>query len=287
MSTWGAAFVAARFSHQAPPGVVAGVDQLLARCEKALPQLAELTGQFVERLVELAPDVTEVEPWLETLNAEELYLAWACGTGSDVAIGLFERRYLKTARAAIVRLRLSNVELDEVMQALATHLLVADKRKPRIASYEGVGPLASWVRSAATRLAISKARRLRPQTTDELEALTELEVATGDPELDLIRQRFRTEFKAIFPQALATLTAEDRTLLRLHHIDEVPLDKIGLLFSLHKSNVSRRLSRVRAELLETTRALMRQHLRVDETQLDSLMRLVDDDLNLSLETFLR
>jgi RNA polymerase sigma-70 factor, ECF subfamily len=263
------------------------LEALIERCLAKYTWPALPVEQFVERLAELATDIPDVAEWLAALPAEDLFLAWACGLGSPEALATFDRDTLSGARFAVVRTKLSSaIDVDEVLQALRVHLLVSSDGKPaRIGSYEGIGSLEKWVQTAAIRLAISHARRLRPVAPDA-EFLSELEIATGDAELDLIRMNFRKEFRAVFPQVLAALEPDDRTLLRLYFLDDVSLEAIGKLYSVHKSSISRRLSRVRGHVLVATRERMQVVLRVDEAQLDSLMRLVEGDLDLSLETFL-
>lgn len=267
--------------------IASALDTVVSRCAAELPDVQVDLEPFVTRLATLA-NTDAPAHWLQTAPTVDLYLARACANGDPGGLAHFDREVMPRVRPTLARLTLpGSSDVEERLQEVRQHLLIAqDGRAPRIGSFEGVGPLVNWIRTAAVRLAISRSRRARPDL-DATELLSDLEIATGDPELDLIRQNFRQEFRWAFPEALAVLDPADRTALRLHYLDDVSLEEIGLLYGVHKSNVSRRLARAREQVLRETRLRLKERLALDDRELDSLMRVVEGELELSIETFLR
>jgi len=212
----------------------------------------------------------------------DLYLACACLKGDRVALEAFDRAFADVIGASLGRFDLSRGERDDVIQTLRVGFFV----KRKLAGYSGRGPLRGWVRSAATRAALDVvgARKLRPDR--EAEILDGIP-ATGDPELDLIRLRFASEFRAAFTETLNALDAEDRMVLAQHYVDDLSIDQLAVVLGVHRATAARRVVRLRGELLDGTRRRLEQHLRVDERDLDSLMRLAASRLQVSVFRLLR
>src|SRR5690606_39222617 len=81
-------------------------------------------------------------------NAADFFLAFACGQSLPQALQLLEQQYLPRAREALLRRGMPHAQVDEVLQNLRERLLVArDGARPRIADYDGRGPLTAWLRT--------------------------------------------------------------------------------------------------------------------------------------------
>jgi RNA polymerase sigma-70 factor (ECF subfamily) len=155
-------------------------------------------------------------------------------------------------------------------------------KQARIADYEGRGTLASWVCVAAVRTAIEVARLKSPRQVPLDSTRLSASVAAGRPDLELIRHAHGADFKAALEEAFARLSSEERNLLRLSVLEGVGIDKLAGIFAAHRSTVARRLQRVRKQLFDDTRRTLSQRLGVRGPDLDSLMRAVDSQLQLSL-----
>jgi RNA polymerase sigma-70 factor (ECF subfamily) len=130
------------------------------------------------------------------------------------------------------------------------------------------------------RLALNAAR---PGAREELVAEPpDGPLADPDPELALLRARYRASFREAFTQALTALTPRDRTLLRLTALDGLTCARVGQMYGKDASTISRWLAQSRAVLLERTRTILAQTLALSESALDSAMRAADSELNLSL-----
>jgi RNA polymerase sigma-70 factor (ECF subfamily) len=160
---------------------------------------------------------------------------------------------------------------------------------PRIASYQGRGDLRSWVRMATTRYLIDvvraeSARPDRPTGDDQLAAVA---TATDDPELAFLKQRYRTEFRAAFADALAKLEPRDRNILRHRYLDGLEIAELATIYGLHRVSMSRTLSRIRDELLAAIRRAFLSGLGVGQAELDGVMALIQSQLELSLSGLLK
>jgi RNA polymerase sigma-70 factor, ECF subfamily len=186
-------------------------------------------------------------------------------------LAAFDARYLTIVPHYLARLDRSPAFADEVRQRLRERLFVGEAGEAaRLASYSGRGPLGTWVRVAAIRLALNLRRSDREaslQPGDE-------PMIAGDPELLLLRHRHRADFNAAFALAVAALTVEQRQLLRLHFLDAVSLGEIAALHHVDKSTISRRLQVARDELLVETERCLRDRLRLGDGEAGSLIRLL-------------
>ena len=245
------------------------ITALVARGRAAWPGLDIDAAHFAAYLA------TRLGDGDDGLYVEDLYLACACVEQLPRAFTTFDDRYLGAVPHYVSRLDRSAPFADEVRQRLRERLFVgSDGEPPRLVSYSGRGPLATWVKIAAIRLALNLRRTDRDPS---LESRDEPMIA-GDPELLLLRHRHRVDFNAAFVSAVAALTVEQRQLLRLHFLDSVSLGRIATLHCVDKSTVSRRLQNARDELLRRTERHLRARLNLGDGEAGSLMRLLRSEL---------
>jgi RNA polymerase sigma-70 factor (ECF subfamily) len=103
-----------------------------------------------------------------------------------------------------------------------------------------------------------------------------------DPQLIALKDRHRSDFKRAFQAAVAELPARDRGVLRAMIIDDRTINEIAAVYGVHRVTASRWVSEIRHALLSGTRAHLRRQLALDESSLDSAVRLIDTNLELSL-----
>ncbi len=234
------------------------------------PAVAALAAAWVPDAA--APHALELPPF-----AAELVLAQTCVRGERAAIEAFSREMFVHADRALGRLRLAPGDLDDVRQEVHAKLLVG--APPKLAQYEGTGPLAHWVASVAVREGLILMRRQRrSHTIEDTDAL----VDDQDPELALLRARHGADFKAAFQAAVAALPARARMVLRALLVDDRSVNDIAALYKIHRVTASRWLSDIRDTLLRDTRRRLQHTLQLDPPSLDSAVRVVAADLELSL-----
>jgi RNA polymerase sigma-70 factor (ECF subfamily) len=220
------------------------------------------------------------------LVAEDLYLACACSLGEPAALAAFARRYGEVIRGAVRRIDSARAQREDAAQLVLDRLLVAAPGDlPRIAQYSGRSDLAAFVRVVAVRVALSL---VRGENRDEVgdEALAALGDGSDDPELRYLKQHYQAHFRAAFVVALARLSARDRALLRYQIVDGLGLDEIAAILGRPRSTMGRHVLEARANLIEETRAELRAKLRIDGSELASVLRLVQSSLDVSVRRLL-
>jgi RNA polymerase sigma-70 factor (ECF subfamily) len=220
---------------------------------------------------------------LAEVHGEDLYLTAACAAGDGGALRAFDAAFSRELDIVLARLGVERTVGDEVRQVLRTKLFVPEPgAPPKIASYSGRGDLRSWVRAAAVRTAIDVVRGTHRERPVPEVAFEDLPAAADDPELAYLKELYRAEFKDAFAAALASLKSRDRTVLRYKLIDGFGLDQIAAVYGVHRATVARWLAITREELLAHTRRALRARLAVGDPELDSIMRLIDSQLDVSI-----
>jgi RNA polymerase sigma-70 factor (ECF subfamily) len=233
----------------------------------------------------LAARRTGPEPTAE--RTAELYLACACASGVPAALAAFEQRFLSHVPAFLGRLALPDSTLTEVKQLLRAKLFVSTGPAPaKIAEYTGQGALLGWLRVVAMRTAISLLRQRSDKPLADLGGDDQVMAVTEDPELTYLRGRYQSEFKEAFAAALAQLKSEQRNLLRLHLVEGMNIDKLGVMFQIHRATAARWLHSAREAVFTETRRLLQARLRLSPAEFDSLVRVLRSQLDLSVARLL-
>jgi len=102
-----------------------------------------------------------------------------------------------------------------------------------------------------------------------------------------LKAEYRTEFATALREAIGELSAEDRTLLRQQIVDELSIDEIGAAFGVHRATAARWLQRARGALVTHTRGRLAARLKVSVEEVDSVIRLVQSQLDASVIRYLR
>ncbi len=227
---------------------------------------------LVQLLAERAPAEGDPVPAFVV----ELVLARACVEGDEPAVRHFHAEMFDRVGRVLARLGLSAADADDVKQDIRAKLLLGDAK---LSQFQGTGPLAHWVASVAGREALGAMRKRKP--VQELDA-DDLFDAADDPHLHALKSRHRADFKQAFQAAVADLAPRDRAILRAIVVDERTVNEIATVYGIHRVTASRWVSEIRHALLRGTRARLRATLALDEPSLDSAIRLIDSNLDLSL-----
>ncbi len=257
-------------------------DDALARACEAWPGVAidpEALRAFVERRRD--------EGGAADAHLADLCLAFAASRGDPRAIRAIDERVLSAIEPPVKHIDPSPAFLDEVRQALRVRLLVgAEGSPPRIADYQGRGPLVGWVRVAAARVALNLKRPSGPKVEPD-DVLAEIVTREPDPELQHMKTMYRAELASSLRAALAALSERDRLTLRLHYVDGLTLAQIGALYGVHESTVSRRLKAAAERVGASAREALVARLGVSAGSVDSIARMVESQLDLSIGRILQ
>lgn len=267
------------------------VDHLPAGLTGA-PSFPGLLAQIREALAAtLAPPVELVAPRLVRrlsvdstgelglLAVGDLVLSLGAVAGHAPSVAQVDALVVEQARRVV---KGSADEALELAQAVRVRVLLPTPgRHARLADYAGQGSLAAWLRVVSVR-ALFNLRRGPGGRELPVDQLPEPTLGDADPEVALLRARHRAHFREAFAQAVSALTPRERTLLRLHTLDGLTLARLGAMYGRDASTISRWLDAARDTLLARTRAQLAETLGLDAAELDSVMRLADGELSVSL-----
>jgi RNA polymerase sigma-70 factor (ECF subfamily) len=277
-----------------PAGIEAGarldeeLRRVVALAHAAWPGLRLPPATFLPYVAARLPPGRDPAASLGELHAGDLYLACACAAGREDALALFETHFLSEVASYLGREAATSDVAAEVRQLLRQRLFVAEgPAPPKIASYSGRGPLGGWLRMTAIRVARNLRRTEKGHRPIDGDGALQLRAPGRDPELAYLTRRYSREFRAAFQKVLAELGPDERTILRLYFLDGLTVRALGELYHVNASTVSRRIAQAREKIRAETRRLLAGQLAVGPAELDSVLRLVDTQLELSLPRLLK
>jgi RNA polymerase sigma-70 factor, ECF subfamily len=259
------------------------VDEHHAQAAAAWPtfsvSLERFRAHVERRVIERASE--PAEQVIKTLPAADLYLAAACMDGDPAALTAFRNSVVPALSPALGKLGMSSPQIDETIQRVLVMVFVGDGARPQIETYAGRGTLRSWLRTIAVRTG----RRLlgiegsAVAAEDEIAALP---AVVGDPEMELLRGRHRDQVKAAFAAAFAQLGERERNVLRQYHIDGLTIDQLATLYKVNRATTARWVAGARLAVITRTRQQLVEHHGVDASEVDSIIRLVRSQLEVSV-----
>jgi RNA polymerase sigma-70 factor (ECF subfamily) len=271
-----------------PDPFPSAVEEALHEVRRRWPQIRLDDARFVAHVCERHQDDA---PMPEGARLCELYLACAAADQDPTALAELKASFFPRAVKAVARLRVGGTMELEVETLLWEGLILprADGKGPRIAEYGGQGPLSAWICACAVRFAQMELRAKRNEVAweDVAEETLARQVAEEDPELEVLRARFREDFRLCFERALAGLTVRERNLLRLNLVERLTIDDLSPVFGAHRATIARWLAGAREQLLADVRQALKDHLRVESGTLESLFRAAAGGMEISLRQLLK
>ena len=215
-------------------------------------------------------------------HLDDLYLACALSAADPVALAAFDEQFLSAVSDAVAKIDSSRDFIAEVQQILRERLLVGPNAK--IHDYRAGGALAGWVRTAAVRTALNLQRATRRETP--LSSPIERAESLLDPAIELLRQRHAAEIDAALRRAIGALEPRARLLLQFYYVDGLTLSQIAAVEHVGTSTVFRRLHAATQAVLATLKRDLAARFQLSSDSLDSLIRHVQDDIDLSISQVL-
>jgi RNA polymerase sigma-70 factor (ECF subfamily) len=220
-------------------------------------------------------------------RGSDIYLAIACCDGDDAAIRQFDELIGRELRQVAIKLRASPDQRTELQAELRRLLLIDDgERGAALREYAGRGDLRSYLRVMATRAMIRAINRGRREVAVDDGELFDRMLPHDDPELGFLRAQYHETVDAALRAALAGLDARSRALLRYQLIDGWSIDQVGKLYGVHRATAARWLTDAREALGEIIRAEVAARLRIAAEDVDSIVRLVQSRVDMSLDRLL-
>jgi RNA polymerase sigma-70 factor, ECF subfamily len=207
---------------------------------------------------------------------QDLLLAYACAEQHPAALQTFDAEYLSRVAPSIARIDRAPHFLDEAMQRLRERLLAPPS--PRIRGYSATGPLLSWVRVAAVRVALDLKQHESKHSHQVLAdcLLQEFDIAPTET------TRYREVLEASIHKVFQQLEARERNLIRLHYIDGLSVDRLGAMYSVHRATAARWIVAIRDRIFEDVAQDVRATLNLSPSDFQSVLGLVRSYLDASL-----
>lgn len=274
----------------APPSpLTADLEQellrLAARAHAAFPEVALQRDVFLRFLTEAVRAQLRTSVAQGGLCVEDLFLVCAYSQGSPAATRALEGRYLPPVRGRLARMGLQPAHIQDIWHLLLQRLLGG--ARSGAGAYTGRGTLKRWLQVAAVREAIRLGRRAaRHISIEDSELIDQLQTPDA-PDLRIMKQRYRDSFRAAFLEALQLLSPRQRNLLRHYYLDRLGVTEIGRLHGVNPATAWRWLERCRQEVFLRTREALRQRVTLSDPDFDSLARIMQSQVNLSLRSLLQ
>jgi len=260
--------------------------QLVARARDAWPAVAFDEGALVEFIGPRLAGV-DLPSAIAACPAADMALAAACVAQEPTAHAAFDT-VLTEVDAAGSSTGATKDLVTEVKQLLRLQLLVAkDGKPPGIAGYHGKGPLRGWVRITATRELIRHKKKQARETPIEKSLEEAIGAGGNDPLLEQLKAEYRSEFAIALREAIADLSAEDRTLLQQQIVEGLSIDELGAAYGVHRATAARWYNRARAALVAATHKRLAERLKMPVDQIESVIRLVQSRLDASVIRYLK
>jgi len=218
--------------------------------------------------------------------AADRYLAIACTARAPRAAELLREVYGGAIQAGARSVDASPAFVDDVMQQVFDLLLLGtSKAGPRLAQYQGRGPLAGWLRTTARRVALRSVTAAGVQSRMSEDVLA-TELADGcDQELALLRARYSELFRQALSEALRELPARDRMLLQLNIIGGVSTVRIGKMYKVNQSTISRQLRQAAHKTFDAVKQKLQLKLGIVSDDVESLLAIVRSHMEMTLSVF--
>jgi len=262
------------------------VAELHAQARAVYPELAVDAATFAAELARRIGAGATPEQLART-RVDHVYLAIACMAGDARAVARVEQEFFGEIEWSARRLRATRDQADEVRSQLGRLLFVSEPgREAGLASYSGRGDLGAYIRVIATREFVRVISKGRREVAVADSALFDQLSPASEPGLRYLRERYRGDVDLALRAALAGLSDDARALLRYSLIDGWNIDRIAELYGIHRSTAARRVSAAREELGDAIRTELAARLEVSTDEVDSVVRLVQSRVDVSLARLL-
>lgn len=249
-----------------------GARRLVARSgHRVAPEAARVAARVrasVEKyLLRHRPGASgrEVSDFIDALRADELLLVVSCEAGDEAAWAELVEQYRAVILSAARSSSHGEAEAEELADSVWAELYGLREREDgtragKLAYYSGCGSLGGWLRAVVGQLAVDRHRRtsrlVQTEEASEFDrAAAESHEQDGwrpaqaaDPESALAESEAAGAVTEALAEALGSLGAEDRLLVKLYYFDGLRLKEAGAVLGVHEATASRRLTRLHAEI---------------------------------------
>lgn len=214
------------------------------------------------KLAASATSENEVRNILLSLRVDELALARSCAAGNNSAWEIFLTRFREKLYLSALRIAREDSAARELADTLYADLYGTNvrggERVSKLASYTGRGSLEGWLRTVLSQEYVNRYRRTKRLVS--LDEESEEGVQFQAPKVEAVAPaEHHQRLAQATDEALAELSAEDRTILSAYYLDGRTLAEIARMLGVHESTISRKIDKLAKSLRkQILAALMRR-----------------------------
>jgi RNA polymerase sigma-70 factor (ECF subfamily) len=135
----------------------------------------------------------------------------------------------------------------------------------------------------AVRVALDMKRAAGHDRSADADRMAQMVVDVAlDPEMRLFRERHQGPFQQALGEALSSLSARERNLLRLHFAEGVTLEQLATSYQVHRATVARWLATARQAVMERVAGRLGESMGMSAGEVESVVRLLASQIDISL-----
>ena len=221
----------------------------------------------------------EIGTFIDEIHADDLCLIVACERSDERAWEDLVANFDSVVKSAARKIASSAEDADDLASSIWAELYglkqgVDGTRKTKLAYYSGRGSLGGWLRAIISQMAVDRFRKesrmVQIEEPREFENLAEESSNNSNgasvvshaenPEEIFSEKQSSQDVAEALSQAIASLEAEDRLILKMYYFDDLKLKDIAAVFGYHEATASRKLVRVQNEIRKSVeKGLRSQH----------------------------
>lgn len=303
------------------------LDGMFARCTENQPNFgvtAECFKKSLQKTIdkyllstgEASP--AEISDLLAQIQADDLFLALACASGSERAWWEFDQQHRAYMERVARHLAKTDVDAQEVIDSVYVELygtrVVDGERVSKFSTYSGRGSLRGWLRTVIWHSLVDLHRASHDEvsldemteTVGEGAAHASFAEAVTDGESEMIdhiaRERYRKATLTSIETAFGSLDDHEKLLLLYYHVEQMKLREIARLVEnedsplrgwfqrksqireknpagrIHESTIMRWLEKSYAKVLQLFRRELEERHRLSGDEINICMELATQDL---------
>ena len=213
-------------------------------------------------------------------HGRELFLCCASVCGDPEALLIFEREYLPAAAQAIARTDPSAPFVEAALAGLRQKLLFGSD--PKLAEYSASGSLTAWTMVVATRHALQLQGAQKGGLSGQAGLAERLLREHFEGEALIIAGKQASLFQRALREAVLSLPARERNILRMHLLGRCNVDQISRAYAVQRATALRWLSSTKDLLFESVRGQIRdQDPEMSDEEFSEIARRVRSQLDLT------
>ena len=235
-------------------------------------EISQRVTPAVEKYLLRDGDATagEIGSFVDEIHANDLCLIVACERNDEKAWEDLVANFDGVVKSAARKIAANTEDADDLASSIWAELYGLKQgedgtRKTKLAYYSGRGSLGGWLRAIISQMAVDRFRKesrmVQIEEPREFEILAEESSNNShgpqvvshaeNPEEIFSDKQSSDDVAEALAEAVASLEAEDRLILKMYYFDDLKLKDIAAVFGYHEATASRKLVRVQNDIRKT------------------------------------